>query len=54
MHMTVIIKSCANMCLKAWYSTVQEISINPHIALVFNNRDNKLMDIFDQPAAAIL
>lgn len=54
MHMTSNIESCANVYLKAWYSTVQETSINCHIALVVDNRDNKVMDMFDQPAFAIL
>lgn len=54
MHMESYIGCCANACLKAWYSTVQETSINSHIALVPNNRDNKVKDMFDQLPLAIL
>lgn len=55
MHMKSNIGCCANAYLKAWYSTVQETSINSHIAPVPNNRDNnKVKDMFDQSALAIL
>lgn len=48
------IRCCANVCLKAWYSTVQETSINCHIALVPNNTDNEVMGMIDQSALAFL
>lgn len=54
MHMISNIESCANVYLKVWYSTVEKTSINGHIALVFNNRDNEVMDVFDQVAFSIL
>lgn len=40
------ITCCANVCLKAWQSTVQEISINNRIALVPKNKDNKVEDVW--------
>lgn len=45
---------CANVYLKAWYSIVQETSINSHIALMPKTGDNKVKDMFDQSALAIL
>lgn len=45
MHMKSNTGCCADACLKAWYSTVQETSINSHIALLPNI--NRVKDMFD-------
>lgn len=46
MHMKSNTRCCADACLKAWYSTVQETSINSHIALLPNNK--RVKDMFDR------